>query len=154
MKTVLFSKRLFLNLLQKVDFCKFFSKNTKLFSPFQRKKIVFTVASLPLFLICISFCSTDPLEKEINEALKNEDYLKAATVCAEYKGSRFKDQCLEAKSISEDEILNFISQKKEFPFMKLMLNSEKDLKIRELLKKDIYLGVKYRIIWNEISEKK
>ena len=38
--------------------------------------------------------------------------------------------------------------------MKLFIQSDKDEKIRELLKKDIYLGVKYRIIWNEISEKK
>ncbi len=107
-----------------------------------------------IILFLITNCNKDPLEKEIYGALSEGDYIKAATFCAGYKGVDYKDKCLEAKNISEDEIISILSQKKDFPFMKLFIQSDKDEKIRELLKKDIYLGVKYRIIWNEISEKK
>jgi hypothetical protein len=116
----------------------------------------FSIYSI-LLIFSISFissCNKDPLEKEIYTALNEGDYIKAATFCASYKGDSYKDKCLEAKNISEEEITSILSQKKDFPFMKLFIQSEKDEKIRELLKKDIYLGVKYRIIWNEISEKK
>jgi len=102
----------------------------------------------------IPSCNKDPLEKEIYSALNEGDFIKAATYCANYSGDNYKDKCLEAKNISEEEIISILSKKKDFPFMKIFIQSEKDEKIRELLKKDIYLGVKYRIIWNEISEKK
>lgn len=99
-------------------------------------------------------CSKDPLEQEINRALRDEDYLLAATYCAEYHGEKYKKECIESRNRGEEEILKFLGEKKEFPFMKLMIPPEKDEKIREFLKKDIYMGIKYRTIWNEFSEKK
>jgi hypothetical protein len=105
-------------------------------------------------LFILISCGSDPLEKEINAALKEKDFLSAAALCAGYKGERFKDSCLEAKTIAEVEIVDIIRNKQDSPFMKIIVNPEKDQKIRELLKKDIYLGIKYRTIWNEVSEKR
>jgi hypothetical protein len=105
-------------------------------------------------LFILISCGSDPLEKEINNALKEKDFLNAAALCAGYKGERFKDSCLEAKTIAEVEIVDIIRNKQDSPFMKIIVNPEKDQKIRELLKKDIYLGIKYRTIWNEVSEKR
>ncbi len=119
-----------------------------------RLSLVFIKTLVFFSLLFFSKCNNDPLEKEIYTALKEGDFIKAATICAGYKGESYKAKCLEAKNISEEEIICHLSQKKDFPFMKLFIESEKDEKIRELLKKDIYLGVKYRTIWNEISEKK
>jgi hypothetical protein len=107
-----------------------------------------------LVLLLLITCGSDPLEKEINTALKEKDFLKSATLCAGYKGERFKESCLEAKTIAEEEIVDIIRNKQDSPFMKIIVNPEKDQKIRELLKKDIYLGIKYRTIWNEVSEKR
>jgi hypothetical protein len=112
------------------------------------KQIVFLV------LFYLIACGSDPLEKEINSALKEKDFLNASALCAGYKGDRFKESCLEAKTIAEGEIVDIIRNKQDSPFMKIIVNPEKDQKIRELLKKDIYLGVKYRTIWNEVSEKR
>lgn len=128
----------------------FFAKNQVQ----NRFSLVSIKTFLIIFLLFFSKCNNDPLEKEIYTALKESDFIKAATICAGYKGEAYKAKCLEAKNISEEEIISHLSQKKDFPFMKLFIESEKDEKIRELLKKDIYLGVKYRTIWNEISEKK
>lgn len=107
---------------------------------------------LLLSLLYLS-CGSDPLEKEIHSALKADDFLKAATLCADYKGEKFQSKCLEAKSISEEEISQILHSKQDSPFMKIVVDPIKDQKIRELLKKDIYLGIKYRTLWNEISEK-
>lgn len=105
-------------------------------------------------LFILISCGSEPLEKEINAALKENDFLNAAALCAGYKGERFKDSCMEAKIIAEGEIVDIIRNKQDSPFMKIIVNPEKDQKIRELLKKDIYLGIKYRTIWNEVSEKR
>jgi hypothetical protein len=107
-----------------------------------------------LVLFLLISCGSDPLEKEINTALQEKDFLKTAALCAGYKGERFKESCLEAKTIAEEEIVDIIRNKQDSPFMKIIINPEKDQKIRELLKKDIYLGIKYRTIWNEVSEKR
>ena len=45
-----------------------------------------------------------------------------------------------------------ISRKQEVPFMKLILDPDKSIKIQELLKANIQLGIKYRSIWNETAE--
>ena len=107
-----------------------------------------------LVLFLLISCGSDPLEKEINTALQEKDFLKTAALCAGYKGERFKESCLEAKTNAEEEIVDIIRNKQDSPFMKIIINPEKDQKIRELLKKDIYLGIKYRTIWNEVSEKR
>ncbi len=105
-----------------------------------------------LFLFFVS-CGSDPLEKEIHSALKENDFFKAAALCAEYRGESFQSKCIEAKTISEEEISQILYSKQDSPFMKIVIDPVKDQKIRELLKKDIYLGIKYRTLWNEISEK-
>lgn len=105
------------------------------------------------FVFAISGCSKDPLEDEIYKALKEDDHLKVATVCASYRGERYQKECIESRNRSEEEILKILGEKKEFPFMKLIIPPDKDNKIREFLKKDIYMGIKYRIIWNEVAEK-
>jgi hypothetical protein len=106
-----------------------------------------------ILLLLILSCGGDPLEKEIHAALKEKDFIKAATICAEYRGEKFQSQCSEAKTISEEEISQILHSKQDSPFMKIVIEPVKDQKIRELLKKDIYLGIKYRTIWNEISER-
>jgi len=105
-------------------------------------------------LFILISCGSDPLEKEINTALREKDFLNAAALCTGYKGEKFKESCLEAKTIAEVEIVDIIRNKQDSPFMKIIVNPEKDQKIRELIKKDIYLGIKYRTIWNEVSEKR
>ncbi|MCX7998215.1 MAG: hypothetical protein N3A69_04585 [Leptospiraceae bacterium] len=110
------------------------------------------------FLFFISFflifsCSQDKLEKEIGKLLKKQDFLGVASLCSEYKGKKYEKECQKAIELAEQEVDQILAQKRELPFFKLIIEDEKKLKIQELLKKNIHLGIRYRKLWNETVER-
>lgn len=107
---------------------------------------------LILILILLS-CSQNKLEKEIGKFIRKKDFLSAAILCSDYKGEKHKEDCSKAIGIAEKEVDEILAQKRELPFFKLIIEEEKKSKIQELLKKNIYLGIKYRKLWNEIVER-
>ncbi|MCB1141087.1 MAG: hypothetical protein H7A24_02180 [Leptospiraceae bacterium] len=89
---------------------------------------------------------------KIKESLKKGDPIEIALSCAEYKGDKYKNECIEGRLRAEEEIQKIISRKKDMPFFKLIIDPETQKSISLLLQKDIYLGIKYRSIWKETSE--
>jgi hypothetical protein len=75
-----------------------------------------------------------------------------AILCADYKEKKYEKECLEGRRKSEEEIDRILSKQKDLPFFKLKIDLETYTKIDSLLKKDIYLGIKYRSIWRETIE--
>lgn len=111
----------------------------------------FIIIFLSLYLLMN--CSRNKLEREIEKSLKNQDFLGAAVLCSEYNEKKYKEDCKKAIQIAEQEVDRILSEKRELPFFKLIIEDEKKKKIQELLKKNIHLGIKYRKLWNEIVEK-
>ncbi|MDX1958409.1 MAG: hypothetical protein SFU98_07535 [Leptospiraceae bacterium] len=105
-----------------------------------------------LIILFLVSCKKNSIEREILSAYKDEDFLTVAKLCSGYVSDKVEKECSVGLGKSEEEIQKIISQKQDLPFFKLMINSEKQRKIEELLKKNIYLGVKYRSIWRETSE--
>lgn len=108
--------------------------------------------SVLILLLFVSHCKKNPYETKIREALRANDYFAIATLCSEYKFEEYKSECESSLAKSEEEIQEIISKKQELPFMKLILEPKKSVKIQELLKTNIQLGIKYRSIWNETAE--
>lgn len=106
-----------------------------------------------MFLVFLSSCSRDKLERDIGKLLKKQDFLAVATLCSEYKGQKYEKECQKALELAELEVDQILAQKKELPFFKLIIEDEKKLKIQELLKKNIHLGIRYRKLWNETVER-
>jgi Mg/Co/Ni transporter MgtE len=92
-------------------------------------------------------------EKQIGKLLKEKDLLGASVLCSEYKGKKYAEDCKRAIETAEQEVNQILSQKRELPFFKLMVDEEKKQKIQDLLKKNVYLGIKYRKLWNEIVDR-
>ncbi len=109
------------------------------------------------FGFCLFFlffhCNQNKLEREIYKSLKRKDFLSAAVFCSEYQGKKYLEDCKKALEIAESEVEQILAQRKEIPFFKLIIEQEKKAKIQELLKKNVYLGIKYRKLWNEIVER-
>lgn len=105
-----------------------------------------------LILFSISFCKRKPYEIKIKEAIQANDHMTIAALCSEYKFDEYKSECESSLVKSEQEIEDIISQRQEVPFMKLILDPDKSIKIQELLRANIQLGIKYRSIWNETVE--
>ncbi len=105
-------------------------------------------------IFLFSYCSKNPAEKEIKKAISSGDFLTAARFCAEYKETNLEKECAEQKEKSVDEINRILSEKQNLPFTKLIVDRELSRKVRELLKKDIKLGIQYRQIWEETVEKR
>jgi hypothetical protein len=108
---------------------------------------------LILLLLILNTCKKDPLEKEILKFSKQGDFLKVAALCSEYKGEKFKKECEKSFRETEKEIDRILASYSELPFFKMMLDKEKKEKIQEVLKKNVYMGIKYRKIWNETVER-
>jgi hypothetical protein len=105
-------------------------------------------------ILVLGNCKNDPKEVEIGRALRTKDLWKVSILCADYKGKKYHNECLEYTQKAEKEINHYISQKKDLPFFKMVIEKEVDANIRSLLEKNIHLGIKYRTIWEEISEKR
>ena len=105
-----------------------------------RKKIFHHSISLFTIVLLFSFsnCKRKPHEVKIKEAIRTNDYMTI--------------ECETSLSQSVEAIEEIISKKQEIPFMKLILDPDKSLKIQELLRANIQLGIKYRSIWNETAE--
>lgn len=103
------------------------------------------------FLFLISFCS-DSNTNKLKQAISDKDYLKVASLCSEYKFEKFEKECNQGIEDSVIEIEKIISQKRNLPFMKIILDKEKARKIDSILKYNIQLGIKYRSIWYETAE--
>lgn len=119
-----------------------------------RKKIFHHSISLfaIVLLFSLSNCKRKPHEVKIREAIRTNDYMTIAALCSEYKFEEYKTECETSLSQSVEDIEEIISKKQEIPFMKLILDPDKSLKIQELLRANIQLGIKYRSIWNETAE--
>lgn len=113
------------------------------------KKIII----LSFLVFSLVDCKKDPQEIEIGRAIRKKDVWKIAILCADYKGKKYIEDCQEYTEKAESEINSYISQKKDLPFFKLMIEKKLDADVRTLLERNIHLGIKYRIIWEEISEK-
>ena len=115
------------------------------------KPIIYLI-NIAFLLFAFSYCKKKPHEIKIREAIQANDYMTIAALCSEYKFEEYKTECESSLEKSIEEIDEIISKKQEIPFMKLILDPDKSLKIQELLKANIQLGIKYRSIWNETAE--
>ncbi len=120
--------------------------------PQRKYTTIFFLPTILILLCLLSFCKKKPYEIKIREAIKANDHMTIAALCSEYKFDEYKSECESSLEKSEQEIEEIISRKQEVPFMKLILDPDKSIKIQELLKANIQLGIKYRSIWNETAE--
>lgn len=100
----------------------------------------------------IKFFGKTPLERNIEEAIRQNDFIQLAIYCSRYEGDKYQKECSEGLLKAEEEIDRIISTRQDFPFMKLILEKEKSVKIEELLRENIHLSVKYRSIWYGTAE--
>ncbi|HMV41747.1 MAG TPA: hypothetical protein PKL30_09520 [Leptospiraceae bacterium] len=115
----------------------------------QIKPILILSSFIVLFF---SSCKRNPQELKIKEAIRTGDYMTVAALCSAYQFPDYKTECESSLEQADQEIQNIISRKQEMPFMKLILDPDKGIKIQELLKANIQMGIKYRSIWNETAE--
>lgn len=109
--------------------------------------------SILIVLLVLVACNRDPIEREIAKMSRKGDFWRVSILCADYKGEKYQSECEKSIAKAETEINAILSTHKELPFFKLMIDEEKKQKIQEVLKKNVYMGIKYRKIWNEIVER-
>jgi hypothetical protein len=107
-----------------------------------------------IIIFFILSCNRNDFESKLKQAIREKDYLTVANICSEYKSKDFEQDCEMGIKDSIFEIEKIISQRKELPFIKLIIDKEKARKIQQLLKNNIHLGIKYRSIWNETTEQR
>ena len=105
-----------------------------------------------LIILLISFCNRNSPEYKLKQAIAENDFLMIANICSEYKQEKYQKECEQALNDSIFEIEKIVSQKKDNPFVKIIIEKDKARKIQDLLQNNIELSIKYRSIWNEAAE--
>lgn len=117
-----------------------------------RNYLKYNTIVLSCGLLILASCKRNPQDLKIKEAIRTGDYLTIAALCSAYQFPDYKQECESSLERAEEDIQAILSQRQELPFMKLILDPDKSVKIQELLRANIQMGIKYRSIWNESVE--
>lgn len=84
--------------------------------------------------------------------LRQGNYIDLGIYCAKHYKKEIEPECNEARIKSAEEINQYLLKKQDIPFGRVVVETEKYNKIKNLLMLDVALGIKYRALWDEFTD--